>query len=191
MKKTAVLGMLTCAALMLSWVESLIGLTSPVPGIRIGLANLIVVFALYRLGWRDALLISLARVLLASVLFGSPYSLLYSLSGALVSFAAMVLAKRTAELSIVGVSVCGGVFHNIGQLAAAIAVVRTGWLVSWLPWLLAAGCVTGLVIGSAAGELNKRLPRGLVPATDAGDRPRAKGEKETKTETERDTCTRI
>ncbi len=187
MKKTAVLGMLTCAALMLSWVESLIGLTPPVPGIRIGLANLIVVFALYRMGWQNALLIGLARVLLASVLFGSPYSLLYSLSGALVSFAAMMLAKKHTGLSIVGVSVCGGVFHNIGQLAAAVAVVRTGWLISWLPWLLAAGCVTGLVIGTAAGELNKRLPHRMVPATDTGKRPRARGEKET----ERDTCTHI
>lgn len=160
MKKTAVLGMLTCTALMLSWVEALIGLVPPVPGIRIGLANLIVVLALYRFGWREALLINISRVLLASVLFGSPYVLLYSLSGALVSFAAMALARRYTGLSVAGVSVCGGVFHNIGQLAAAMAIVRTVWLISWLPWLLAAGCVTGLVIGIAAGELERRLPRG-------------------------------
>lgn len=165
-KGTAVLGMLTCAALMLSWVESLIGLVPPVPGIRIGLANLIVVFALYRMGWRSALLVNLSRVLLASILFGSPYVLLYSLSGALVSFAAMAFVKKHTGMSVIGVSVCGGVFHNIGQLAAAAAVVRTGWMVSWLPWLLAAGCVTGLVIGTAAGELIKRIPR-RMPGEDA------------------------
>lgn len=162
MKKTAVLSMLTGVALMLSYVESLIPLTPGIPGIKPGLANLAVVLCFYLYGWKEALAVNLARVLLSSLLFGNFYMVLYSLAGAALSFIAMLAARRLRRFSIVGVSVCGGVFHNIGQLLLAIAVVQTVWVGYYLPWLLAAGCVTGALVGFAAGEVKKYLPSGLT-----------------------------
>ncbi|MDO4333478.1 MAG: Gx transporter family protein [Eubacteriales bacterium] len=155
MKKIAVLSMLTGFALMLSYVESLIPLTPGIPGIKLGLANLAVVLCLYLYDWKDALMVNVARVLLASFLFGNLYVVLYSLAGALASFAAMAAAKRAACFSMIGVSVCGGVFHNAAQLLVATAVVRTIQVVWYLPWLLIAGCVTGMLIGLTAMEVLK------------------------------------
>lgn len=157
MKRTAVLSMLTGFALMLSYVESLILLTPGIPGIKIGLANLAVVLCLYLYGWREALLVNFARVLLSAFLFGNMYGMLYSLAGALVSFAAMALSKRAGCFSAVGVSVFGGVFHNIGQLLMAIAVVWTIQVGYYLPWLMAAGCVTGIFIGFTAMEVMRHV----------------------------------
>lgn len=155
MKKTAVLSMLTGFALMLSYVESLIPLTPGIPGIKLGLANLAVVLCIELYGRRDALLVNVARVLLSSFLFGNMYVVLYSLAGALISFAAMALLKRFSCFSLIGVSVGGGVFHNIGQLIVAIAVVRTVQILYYLPWLLLAGCMTGILIGILALEVLK------------------------------------
>lgn len=155
MNKTAVLSMLTGFALMLSYVESLIPLTPGIPGIKLGLANLAVVLCMELYGRRDALLVNVARVLLSSFLFGNMYVVLYSLAGALISFAAMALLKRFSCFSLIGVSVGGGVFHNIGQLIVAIAVVRTVQILYYLPWLLLAGCMTGILIGILALEVLK------------------------------------
>lgn len=155
MKKIAVLSMLTGFALMLSYVESLIPLTPGIPGIKLGLANLAVVLCLSLYDWKDALMVNVARVLLASFLFGNLYVVLYSLAGALASFAAMMAAKRASCFSVIGVSECGGVFHNVAQLLVAMAVVRTIQVVWYLPWLLMAGCVTGMLIGLTAMEVLK------------------------------------
>lgn len=155
MKKIAVLSMLTGFALMLSYVESLIPLAPSIPGIKLGLANLAVVLCLYRYDWRDALMVDVARVLLTALLFGNLYVALYSLGGALISFAAMAAAKRLSCFSMIGVSVCGGTFHNIGQLLVAMAVVGTGPVRWYLPWLLIAGCITGIIIGMTAREVLK------------------------------------
>lgn len=147
--------MLTGFALMLSYVESLIPLTPGIPGIKLGLANLAVVLCIKLYGRRDALLVNIARVLLSSFLFGNMYVVLYSLAGALVSFAAMAFLKRFPCFSLIGVSVGGGVFHNIGQLLVAMAVVRTVGIIYYLPWLLIAGCITGILIGFLALEVLK------------------------------------
>lgn len=157
MKRTAILSMLTGFALMLSYVESMIPLTPGIPGIKIGLANLAVVLCLYLYGWREALLVNAARVLLSAFLFGNMYVLLYSLAGALFSFAAMAAAKKAGCFSGIGVSVCGGVFHNIGQILVAIAVIQTVWVGYYLPWLMAAGCVTGIFIGFTAMEVMRHV----------------------------------
>lgn len=157
MKKTAILSMLTGVALMLSYVESLIPVAPGIPGIKLGLANLAVVLCLYEYGWREALLVNVARVLLSSFLFGNMYVVLYSLAGAVVSFCAMTAAKRSGRFSMIGVSVSGGVCHNIGQLAVAMAVIQTVQVVSYLPWLLIAGCVTGILIGMMGMEVLKRV----------------------------------
>lgn len=157
MMKIAVLSMLTGFALMLSYVESLIPLTPGIPGIKLGLANLAVVLCLYLYGWMDALMVNVARVILTSLLFGNFYVVLYSLAGALVSFLAMTAAKRVSCFSMAGVSVCGGVLHNVAQLFVAMAMVRTIQVIWYLPWLLIAGCVTGMLIGLTAMEVLKHV----------------------------------
>lgn len=157
MKKTAILSMLAGFALMLSYVESLILLAPGIPGIKLGLANLAVVLCLYCYGWREALLVNVVRVLLASFLFGNMYVVIYSLTGAFVSFGAMAAAKRAGKFSMIGVSVFGGVFHNIGQLAVAMTVIQTIQLVYYLPWLLLAGCMTGILIGFMGMEVLRHV----------------------------------
>lgn len=157
MRKTAFLSMLTGFALMLSYVESLIPLMPAFPGIKLGLANLAVVLCMEQYGRRDALLVNVARVLLSSFLFGNMYALFYSLAGAAVSFAAMAFLKRFPRFSLIGISVLGGVFHNIGQLFMAMAVVKTVQIIYYLPWLLIAGCATGILIGFLALEVLKHV----------------------------------
>ncbi|MDO4291676.1 MAG: Gx transporter family protein [Eubacteriales bacterium] len=157
-QNTVFLGVLCAAALLLSYLESLFVLTPGIPGIKLGLANLAVVLCLYRRGWREALLLNLTRVVLASLLFSGMFTMLYSLCGAVFSFAAMLLGRRSGRLSVLGVSILGGVFHNLGQLAAAVIVLGGNWVLWYLPWLLAAGCVAGLFIGVSAGAVGKYLP---------------------------------
>ena len=137
--------LLTALALALSWLESLVPLPLAVPGIKLGLPNLVVVFALYRLGLRDAFVISLVRVLLVSATFGNAYSFAYSLAGAAVSLAVMAILKRTGKFSLLGVSVAGGVCHNLAQLAVAAAVLGTVRLAWYLPVLLVSGTAAGIL----------------------------------------------
>ena len=133
--KAAFLGVMTAAALMLSYIESLFILVPGIPGIKLGFANLAVVLCLYRYGWKEALFLNAVRIALAAFLFGSMFTMLYSLAGAACAFAAMVLAKRLKLFSVVGVSVLGGVCHNLGQLAVAVAVLGGSWAGWYLPWL--------------------------------------------------------
>ena len=155
-KNLARYALLVALAMALSWLESMIPLPGLLPGMKVGLANLVVVFALYRMSPRDAASISLVRVLLASAAFGSAYSFAYSLVGAALSLAVMAGLKKLDQFSIVGVSAAGGVCHNIGQLLVAAAVletVRLGW---YLPVLLASGTLTGAAIGAAGGIVVER-----------------------------------
>ena len=155
--KVARYGLLIALALVLSYAESL--LPSPgVPGVKLGLPNLVVVFALYRLGTWDAWCLSIVRVLLASALFGSGVSLAYSVAGAVLSLAVMGLLKKTGKFSSVGVSVAGGVAHNVGQILVAMALLETARLAWYLPVLWISGTVAGVLIGIASGELVKRVP---------------------------------
>ena len=155
--KVAQYGLLTALALVLSWVESLV---PPlwVPGVKLGLPNLAIVFALYRLGWRDACVISLARVVLVALLFGNGAALAYSVAGAALSLALMGLLKRTGKFSSVGVSVAGGVAHNAGQILVAMAMLETARLAWYLPVLWISGTVAGVLIGVVSGVLVKRVP---------------------------------
>ncbi len=145
-RKTALYGLLVALAFIFSYVESLLPAVG-IPGVKMGLANLVVVVTLYALCPRDALAIACLRIVLAGFTFGSPASMLYSLAGGLVSFGAMVLLKRSGRFSMLGVSVAGGVCHNMAQLAVAAAVLRTAPLVWYLPVLLVSGVLTGLLIG--------------------------------------------
>ena len=149
--------LLTALALALSWLESMAPLSLAVPGIKLGLPNLVVVFVLYRMGLRDACAISLVRVLLVSFTFGNAYSFAYSLAGAVLSLAVMALLKRTGKFSVLGVSVAGGVCHNLAQLAVAAAVLGTARLAWYLPVLMVSGTAAGVCIGAAGALVTERV----------------------------------
>ena len=155
--KIAQYGLLTALALVLSYLESLI---PPlwVPGVKLGLPNLAVVFALYRLGWKDACAISLARVVLVTLLFGNGAALAYSIAGAALSLSLMGLLKKTGKFSTVGVSVAGGVAHNAGQTLVAMALLETSRLAWYLPVLWVSGTIAGVLIGIVSGVLVERVP---------------------------------
>ena len=153
--------MLTAVALILSYVESLIPVLVAVPGVKLGITNIVVIFALYRLGTKEAAALSLLRVVLVSFLFGNAFSFLYSLAGALLSLAVMILLKKTDKFSATGVSVAGAVSHNVGQILVAIVVLSTEKLVLYLPVLAVAGVLAGIVTGLTASVLLKRVPESL------------------------------
>lgn len=157
-KKVALYGLLTAVALVLSYVEMQIPAFFVVPGMKLGLTNVVVLIALYRMGNRDALILNVVRIVLVAFTFGSLFSMLYSLAGGFFSFAAMYAGKKTGWFSIVGVSVLGGVAHNIGQVLVAMAVLENVALAYYLPFLLASGLGAGVLVGVAGGQLVRRLP---------------------------------
>ncbi len=145
-------------AMIFSYLEFLLPLPIPFPGIKLGLANLAIVVPLYLWGLFPALAISLLRIALVGITFGSLATLLYSLLGALLSLVVMAGLKRWNVFSVTGVSMAGGVCHNIGQLAAAALIVENIRLFYYLPVLLAAGALTGFAIGAVSAQVLKRLP---------------------------------
>ncbi|MDE6663219.1 MAG: Gx transporter family protein [Lachnospiraceae bacterium] len=147
MKKTVTLGFLLALSMILSYIESVLPLSIGIPGIKLGLPNLIVVILLYLYGEKEALAVNILRIVLSGFMFGNLFAILYALAGALFSFTVMFIMKKTNVFSIVGVSIGGGVFHNIGQLIVAMFVVETYAPIFYLPVLLAAGVATGFIIG--------------------------------------------
>lgn len=147
MKKTVTLGFLLALSMILSYIESILPLSIGIPGIKLGLPNLIVVILLYLYGEKEALAVNILRIVLSGFMFGNLFAILYALAGALFSFTVMFIMKKTNVFSIAGVSIGGGVFHNIGQLIVAIFVVETYAPIFYLPVLLAAGVATGFIIG--------------------------------------------
>lgn len=139
--------MFTALAFVLSYIEFLLPINLAIPGIKLGLANLVIIVSLYTLGASWAFPLSLVRILLTGLTFGNPASMIYSLSGGMLSLAIMVVAKRCKLFSVTGVSVLGGVFHNVGQILAAILVVETASLLYYLPVLILSGTVAGVLIG--------------------------------------------
>ena len=156
-KKLTVMALTTAVAMILSFVESQIPAFVAVPGVKIGLANIAVVFALYRLGWKEAAAISLVRVVLVSLLFGSIASLFYSLAGAALSLGGMGLLKKTGRFTEIIVSVTGGILHNIGQIGMACLILETDALRYYLPFLLVSGIVAGIVVGLVSAVLVQRV----------------------------------
>ena len=151
-------GLLAALALGLSYLESRLPVFFAVPGMKLGLTNLVVLTALYRGGENSAFFINLVRIVLAAFTFGSLSAMLYSLAGGLAAFLTMTACKRSGRFSMTGVSVAGGVAHNIGQILVAAAVLESTALVWYLPFLLIAGTVAGAVIGIVGNEVLKRLP---------------------------------
>lgn len=156
-QKLARIGMLVAVAFVLSYIESLLPISFGVQGIKIGLSNIVVVFCLYECSFRETLGIALVRILLVGLTFGNLSMMLYSLAGGMFSLAVMALLKRSGRFSVYGVSIAGGVCHNVGQIAVAIAVLQQELLLYYLPFLLVAGCVAGACIGFVAAILVKRL----------------------------------
>ncbi len=154
-------GMMIALAFVFSYLEHLIPLNIGIPGIKLGLGNLVVLIALYTLGTGGAFVIAVVRIVLTGLTFGGLFSMLYSLAGGLLSFVVMALLSRSGRLHIAGVSICGGVMHNIGQLAVAMLVLETVNVWFYLPVLLISGAVTGVVIGIVGGLLVERLDKYL------------------------------
>ena len=156
-KRLVLLAMLTAVAMILSYVESLLPSVG-IPGVIMGLANIAVIFALFRFGWKEAAALSLVRVVLVSLLFGSVGAMLYSLAGAVLSLAVMALLCRIDRFSTVGISVAGGVAHNAGQILMAMLILQTKQLLGYLPVLAVSGIAGGVLTGLAAALLIRRIP---------------------------------
>lgn len=157
--RAAVFGVFTALALIFIYVELLIPINFGIPGAKLGLANLVIVIVLYKTDWKEALLLSVVRIILAGFLFGNLFGILYSLAGGILSLAVMTLLKKTGAFSVIGVSMAGGVSHNVGQLIIAMLVVETYAVGYYLPVLLITGLITGTLIGIAGREMLKRIDR--------------------------------
>ena len=156
-KKIATLALTISFAMILSYIESRIPPFVVIPGIKVGLANIAVIFTLYKFGVKEAICVSLLRVLLVSMLFGTPVSMIYSISGAVLSLFVMILLKKLTPLKEVAVSVSGGVMHNVGQIAAASFMLSTNVVIYYLPFLILSGTVAGIAVGIVAAILVKRI----------------------------------
>jgi heptaprenyl diphosphate synthase len=156
-KKTALLGMLVALAFVLSYIETLIPINLGIPGAKLGLANLVVMVALYTLGTKEAFALSMVRILLTGLTFSSMAAMFYSFAGGLLSFAMMYLAKRSKLFSAAGVSVLGGISHNAGQIFVAMWVLDTATLIYYLPVLAITGIASGTVIGLLAVMVIRRV----------------------------------
>jgi heptaprenyl diphosphate synthase len=158
-KQLVTLSALVAVAMILSYIESMIPAFVAVPGVKMGLSNIATVFALYALGWQYAICVSVVRVFLSALLFGNFVSLIYSLSGAALALALMILLKKLDRFSSVGVSVAGGVGHNAGQIIAACIVMENAAISLYIIPLIISGTLSGIVIGLVAGNLVERVKK--------------------------------
>ena len=156
-KKLTTLSISVALAMILSFVESQIPPLVAVPGIKIGLSNIVTVFLLYTYGWREAAAVSLIRVSLSALLFGSAVSLIYSAAGAFLSFITMLLLKKIPIFSVVSVSIAGGVLHNAGQILCACIIMENAAIATYLPPLIISGTIAGVAVGTLAALLVKKL----------------------------------
>lgn len=157
-RKTAYLGLFAAVAIIFGYVESLIPVFAGIPGVKIGLANLAILFILDRYSWREAALVSVVRILVIGFMFGNLFSIVYSLAGTALSLTVMNFLKKHSEFSLIGISVAGGVTHNIGQLIVAMIVVSNTSLMVYAPALLVAGVLAGVAIGVLVKEVLGRVP---------------------------------
>ncbi len=155
--RVAYFGVFTALALMFSYIETMIPIQFGVPGIKLGFANIMIVIMLYKSSAKEALLLSIVRIMLSGFLFGNLSSILYSIAGGVLSLGIMTLLKKQGSFSVIGVSVAGGVSHNVGQLIVAMLVVETYQVGYYFPVLLVAGVLTGLGIGVVSQEVLKRI----------------------------------
>lgn len=155
-RRVSYLGMFLALALVFSYVENLMPFFFGVPGMKLGLTNVVILLILYSMGTKDAYIVSVLRVLLAGFLFGNAFSIIYSLAGGLLSLTVMCFLKKLGKLHLITISVCGGIFHNLGQIIVAVCVVENLYLFGYFPFLFIGGGLTGLLIGIVAFEILKR-----------------------------------
>ncbi|MBR6743264.1 MAG: Gx transporter family protein [Clostridia bacterium] len=158
-KKITMYGLFTALAMIMSLIEVLMPIPLPVPGIKVGFPNIIILFVLYRFGAKTAIAVSLVRVLLVSLLFGNFLGLAYSLAGAVLSLVVMILLKKTDLFSTLGVSVVGGIAHNAGQITVACILMSTSEISYYMPVLIITGTVAGIVVGIASHLLIKKAEK--------------------------------
>lgn len=159
-QKTAFLGLCTALALVLAYVEILLPpITTAIPGFKVGLPNIVIVFMLYRVGWKQAALVSFVRVFAVALLFGNMMGFAYSVAGAVLSLLGMMLLKKIDKLSVVGVSVAGGVLHVLGQIVMAMILLRTAEIGYYMIVLAITGTIAGVVVGLAGAIMIKRVPQ--------------------------------
>ena len=156
-KKTAQLGVYIARAMILSYVESLIPFSFGVPGIKLGLTNVVTVIMMYTYGIPGALGVAVLRAVLSGFMFGNAFSIIYSVAGCVLSFIFMYILKKTNHFAIISVSAAGGVMHNVGQLIVAANVVKTYSVIYYAPVLIIAGVFTGIIIGIVSDEIVKRI----------------------------------
>ena len=155
--KIAGVGVLVALAMVLSYLESLIPISLGIPGIKLGLSNVVTLFALYQFGGGIAFGVAVCRIVLCGVTFGSLSMMLYSFAGGLLSFAVMFVLKKTEKFSIYGISIAGGVMHNVGQLLVAAYVMQTAKIIYYMPVLLVAGTLAGAAIGIVGAMIYRRI----------------------------------
>lgn len=153
------LGLSIALAMIMSYIEVLVPISFAVPGIKMGLANIVIIFVLYKIGTKEAILVSLIRVFLVSLLFSNVMAMWYSLAGAVLSLGIMWILKKTDKFSVVGVSIAGGIMHNVGQIIMAVIVLGTEQIALYLPVLVITGTVTGVVIGIVSGLVINRFKK--------------------------------
>ncbi len=151
--------LMAALALIFSYIEILIPFNFGIPGVKLGVANLVVIVALYYLGPRYAFVINMIRVAVAGLLFTGLFGFCYSMAGALLSFAVMYLIKKTGLFSVTGVSVCGGVFHNLGQILVAAVLISSLKIFAYFPVLIISGVISGTIIGIVSYLILQRLPK--------------------------------
>lgn len=157
-KMAAKYGIFIALALVFSYLEAQIPAFFPIPGIKLGLTNIVVLFALYKMGSKSAMGINVLRIVLVSFLFGGISAMIYSLAGGMLSTIVMILLKKTGRFKIVTVSIAGGISHNVGQIIAAMIVMNTAGIAWYLAVLWFSGLASGALIGIIGAVLVKRIP---------------------------------
>ena len=158
-KRVTFLGLSIALAMILSFVEHQIPALVAVPGVKVGLPNIVMVFLLYRVGWKETVTVSIIRIILVSMLFGNMQTMTFSIAGAVLSLLGMILLKKTNWFSCITVSILGGIFHNIGQIVAAVFWTGTAQIAFYLPVLLISGTIAGTLIGILAGMMVGRMEK--------------------------------
>lgn len=157
-KTLVFLSLFTAVAMVLSYIEAILPpIWSAIPGIKIGLPNIIIIFLLYRMSVKSAAAVSLVRILLSALLFGNAVTLLYSLAGAFFSLTVMAVLKKIDRFSMIGVSIVGGVFHNLGQILMAMLILETAEIGYYMIILTVTGTIAGVLVGILGALLTRYM----------------------------------
>ena len=155
--KVAHFGVLVALALILSYVETWIPINFGIPGIKLGLSNLVVIISIYKYGLKKSFFLGITKVLLSNILFGNLSSMIFGLIGMICSVFLMCILKKTRKFSVIGISMAGGIAHNLGQIFVAMFIIQSFAIIFYLPFLLLSGMITGILIGIVANEIIKRI----------------------------------